>query len=73
MATWTTTFNAFTNVFFTILLAVVVWNIKAMNTQTKVEIIATLVLSLFAAAVSVCKAYYTYILYSPNATPKVLA
>lgn len=72
MATWTTSFNAFTDVFLTILPAIVVWNIKAINNRTKAGIIATLGLSLFASAASVCKAYYTYVLYSPKATPEVL-
>lgn len=72
MATWTTSFNAFTDVFLTILPAIVVWNIKAMNVRTKAGIIITLGLSLFASAASICKAYFTYVLYSPEATPKVL-
>lgn len=57
-------FNALTDVFLTILPAVVVWSIKVMTTRARLGLVATLGLSFFATVASVIKIYYVYALYT---------
>ncbi|KAI4716120.1 hypothetical protein E4T48_07683 [Aureobasidium sp. EXF-10727] len=64
-------FNALTDVFLTVLPAVVVWSIKVMTPRARMGIVATLGLSLFATIASVIKIYYVYALYT--FTPSVQA
>lgn len=57
-------FNALTDVFLTILPAVVVWSIKVMTPRARLGLVATLGLSFFATIASVIKIYYVYALYT---------
>jgi len=57
-------FNALTDVFLTILPAVVVWSIKVMTASARLGLVATLGLSFFATIASVIKIYYVYALYT---------
>lgn len=61
-------FNAITDVYLTLLPAIVVWSIKVMTAKARLGLAATLGLSFFAAIASVIKIYYVYALYtySPN-------
>ncbi|THY32788.1 hypothetical protein D6D01_02449 [Aureobasidium pullulans] len=61
-------FNAVTDVYLTVLPAVVVWGIKVMTAKARLGLVATLGLSFFASIASVIKIYYVYALYtySPN-------
>lgn len=61
-------FNAVTDVYLTVLPAVVVWGIKVMTAKARLGLVATLGLSFFASIASVIKVYYVYALYtySPN-------
>lgn len=65
----TVSLNAFADLYLTVLPVLVIGKIQAMNMRTKVGIMATLGLSLFAAVASTCKVWYTHVLYSldPNA------
>lgn len=58
------TFNSITDLYLTILPAQVVWTIRAMTARTKIGVSITLCVSLFASIGSICKIYYTYVLYS---------
>ncbi|KAI4839176.1 hypothetical protein E4T45_09652 [Aureobasidium sp. EXF-8846] len=57
-------FNALTDVFLTILPAVVVWSIKVMTSRARLGLGATLGLSFFASVASAIKIYYVYALYT---------
>ncbi|THX45456.1 hypothetical protein D6D08_10399 [Aureobasidium pullulans] len=61
-------FNAVTDVYLTLLPAIVVWSIKVMTAKARLGLAATLGLSFFASIASVIKIYYVYALYtySPN-------
>ncbi|TIA20830.1 hypothetical protein D6C81_04033 [Aureobasidium pullulans] len=61
-------FNAITDVYLTLLPAIVVWSIKVMTAKARLGLAATLGLSFFASIASVIKIYYVYALYtySPN-------
>lgn len=61
-------FNAATDLYLTILPAVVVWSIKVMTARARLGLVATLGLSFFASIASVIKIYYVYALYTfaPN-------
>ncbi|KAK5999686.1 hypothetical protein QM012_005092 [Aureobasidium pullulans] len=64
LALITSSFNAFTDVFLTILPAVVVWSIKVMTSRARLGLVATLGLSFFATIASVIKIYYVYAMYT---------
>jgi hypothetical protein len=66
-------FNALTDVFLTILPAVVVWSIKVMTSRARLGLGATLGLSFFATIASVIKIYYVYALYSFTPSVAVVA
>jgi hypothetical protein len=57
-------FNALTDIFLTILPAIVVWSIKVMTSRARIGLGATLGLSFFASVASVIKIYYVYALYT---------
>lgn len=58
------TFNSITDLYLTILPAQVMWTIRAMTARTKMGISITLCVSIFASIASICKIYYTFVLYS---------
>jgi hypothetical protein len=66
-------FNALTDVFLTILPAVVVWSIKVMTPRARLGLGATLGLSFFATIASVIKVYYVYALYTFTPSVPVVA
>ncbi|THZ64115.1 hypothetical protein D6C85_08712 [Aureobasidium pullulans] len=68
LALVTVTFNAITDLYLTILPAVVVWNIQFMTARAKLGLFATLGLSFFATIASICKIYYVYALYTYKTT-----
>lgn len=70
LALGSSTFNAFTDLYLTVLPAVVVWKIRVMDSRTKFGIAATLGLSIFASAASIAKIYFINVLYSPMPTSK---
>ncbi|KAI4753625.1 hypothetical protein E4T52_14237 [Aureobasidium sp. EXF-3400] len=57
-------FNAVTDLFLTILPAMVVWSIKVMTPRARLGLVATLGLSFFATVASAIKAYYVYAMYT---------
>ncbi|KEQ68695.1 hypothetical protein M436DRAFT_10853, partial [Aureobasidium namibiae CBS 147.97] len=60
----TSVFNAVTDLFLTILPAMVVWSIKVMTPRARLGLVATLGLSFFATIASAIKVYYVYALYT---------
>ncbi|KAG9670151.1 hypothetical protein KCU99_g6920, partial [Aureobasidium melanogenum] len=57
-------FNAVTDLFLTILPAMVVWSIKVMTPRARLGLVATLGLSFFATIASAIKVYYVYAMYT---------
>ncbi|KAH0344180.1 hypothetical protein KCU83_g8454, partial [Aureobasidium melanogenum] len=57
-------FNAVTDLFLTILPAMVVWSIKVMTPRARLGLVATLGLSFFATIGSAIKVYYVYAMYT---------
>ncbi|THX74060.1 hypothetical protein D6D05_07132 [Aureobasidium pullulans] len=73
LALITVTFNAITDLYLTILPAVVVWNIKAMTTRARLGLFAVLGFSFFATIASTIKIYCVYALYAYTTTIHVIA
>ncbi|KAI4853824.1 hypothetical protein E4T44_00602 [Aureobasidium sp. EXF-8845] len=72
LALVTVTFNAITDLYLTILPAVVVWNIQVMTKRTRLGLAATLGLSFFATIASISKIYYVYALYAYTTTLHII-
>ncbi|KAI4857504.1 hypothetical protein E4T45_01003 [Aureobasidium sp. EXF-8846] len=66
------TFNAITDLYLTILPAVVVWNLQVMVKRARLGLFAALGLSFFATIASISKIYYVYALYAYTTTLHVI-